>query len=108
MRRSLFCLSHFFCGIFVVIELAVAVSVLCNLVFVIDAWADNRLIFLFVTGPEPARAVLFAELLLVADQPPYYRIQRLFVRVQHPAVLPGILFSPCPDLIFASRFRSPR
>jgi len=81
----------------------VAVSVLCNLVFVIDARADNRPIFLFITGTESARAVLLTELLLVADQPPYYCIQRLFVRVQHPAVLPGILFSPYPDLVFISR-----
>jgi hypothetical protein len=41
---------------------AVAVPVVCDLITVIDARADDRFVFLQIPAPEPAGAVLHAEL----------------------------------------------
>jgi hypothetical protein len=82
-------------------------AVFCDLVPVVDARADDRPVFFLITGPEPARAVLFAELLLVANQTPDYGIQHFGVRVQDPAIVPGVLFSPLPDFFLVGRFSSP-
>ena len=81
--------------------------VFCDFVPVEDAWADDCPVLLFIPGPEPARAVPFAELLLVAYKPPDNRIQYFFIRVQYPAVLFRELFSPCTDRVFVARCLRP-
>jgi hypothetical protein len=81
-------------------QVAVALAVIGDLVFMKDTGTFDRAVFLFVAATEPAGAVRAAELLFVPHQSLYDRTKLLLVRVQDKTLFFGIAFHPLEHLFF--------
>jgi hypothetical protein len=86
------------------VELAVAGTVVCDLVFMVHARALDCPVLFFIPAPEPAWAVLVPEFCLVPDKPTDYCGKLFFIGVEHQFVFLCIGMRPFQHIRFSSMF----
>jgi hypothetical protein len=84
-----------------VIEQAVAVPVVRDLVFMVDARAFDSTVALLVTAPQATGTVGPPELILVPDKPPDHNFQVVFIGIEFPPVLAGDPVRPFEHVRFS-------
>ena len=97
--RDLLLFLRFVLLLFREIELTVAGPGLFELLAVVDAGADDFLILLGISAPDPARAVAGPMLPHVPRKPLDHRIESFIVGVQVQSVFLCVFRRPCPDVL---------